>query len=295
MAIEGIRYPSDLQVDADTDYFKVEILSYIRNKEGLAAGTNNTAALKAETNILLPMPSNIQDANAVSWGEDKMNQIVAGALTGTYNMMGMDPAQVLKGNFDQVTDAFRTGLKGTGLEGTDISRLITQQLAAEAVNVFGGNVSIDQIKARQDGEIFNPNLELLFNGVTLRDFRFSFKMTPRDEKERDNVVKIIRTFKKYMAASTGGESGNKLYLQTPNVFKLAYKKGSQDHPFLHRFKDCALKGVSVNYTGENVYATYYDGTPISVILDLNFQELTPIYNEDYDSPETAASNLGVGY
>lgn len=291
--IQGIRYPIDLQVDKDTDYFQIQVLSYARKSLTQA----DTATIEGIQSILLPMPSNIQDANTVSWGEEKMNNIVAGALLGTYNMMSnVNPAEVLKGNFDQVTDAFNAGLEGTGLKGTDISKLITQQLAAEAVNIFGANVSIDQILARQDGKIFNPNLELLFNGVTLRDFRFSFKMTPRDTKERDNVIKIIRTFKKYMAASNGSKEKNStnLYLKTPNVFKLAYKKGGADHPFLHRFKDCALKGVSVNYTGENVYATYWDGTPISVVLDLNFQELTPIYNEDYPS-ESADTKLGVGY
>ena len=293
MAIEGIRYPSDLQVDADTDYFKVQVLSYTR--KGLIDGADTTGKVSGVSNILLPMPSNIQDANTVSWGEEKMNAITAGAInvldkTQTLNFNEPIPAQLA-----DIGKAIYGALDKAGLDPQTASNLFRSQLSAEAVNIFGANVSIDQILARQNGQIFNPNLELLFNGVTLRDFRFSFKMTPRDEGERDNVIKIIRTFKKYMAASTGGKDGNKLYLKTPNVFKLSYMKGNASHPFLHKFKDCALKGVSVNYTGENVYATYYDGTPISVILDLNFQELTPIYNEDYELPATAKSNLGVGY
>lgn len=295
MAITGIRYPVDLQVDEDTDYFKIQVLSYKR--AGLIAGAD-TAELKATglENILLPMPSNIQDANTVSWGEEKMNAIAAGALTGSYDMMsGTTISDLVNGQaFTQAQKSFETALSTSGLDTEKARDLIIKQLAAEAVNIFGGNVSIDQILARQDGKIFNPNLELLFNGVSLRDFRFSFKMTPRDEKERNNVVRIIRTFKKYMAASKGGDD-NKLYLNTPNVFKLSYMKGANSHPFLHKFKDCALKGVSVNYTGENVYATYYDGTPISVVLDLNFQELTPIYNEEYADPTEENVKLGVGY
>lgn len=292
--IQGIRYPIDLQVDKDTDFFKIQVLSYKR--KGLTEA--ETAAVEGVSDILLPMPSNIQDANSVSWGEEKMNSIVAGALTGSYDMMsGTTISDLVSGQaFTQAQKSFETALDISGLNAGNARDLIIKQLAAEAVNVFGGNVSIDQILARQGGKIFNPNLELLFNGVSLRDFRFSFKMTPRDTKERDNVVKIIRTFKKYMAASKNGDGQTKnLYLYTPNVFKLSYMKGNGPHPFLHRFKDCALKGVSVNYTGENVYATYWDGTPISVVMDLNFQELTPIYNEDYDPPATAQSNLGVGW
>jgi hypothetical protein len=40
--------------------------------------------------------------------------------------------------------------------------------------------------------------------------------------------------------------------------------------------------MSVQYTGDNVYATYADGTPVSMILNLTFKELLPIYQQDYD-------------
>ena len=47
--------------------------------------------------------------------------------------------------------------------------------------------------------------------------------------------------------------------------------------------------MSVNYTADGVYATYDNETPVSMIMTLNFQELTPIYAEDYKD------TLGVGY
>ena len=73
---------------------------------------------------------------------------------------------------------------------------------------------------------------------------------------------------------------------------MTYRKGAeQGHPFLHRFKQCFLTNVSVNYTGEGVYATYDDGTPVSMNLNLSFKELAPIYDVDYDDPDIG----GVGY
>jgi hypothetical protein len=65
---------------------------------------------------------------------------------------------------------------------------------------------------------------------------------------------------------------------------LTYKKGTQKHPFLHTFKQCALTDMSVNYTGEGVYATYGGttpqggGTPVSMVIELGFKELEPIYD-----------------
>ena len=61
-----------------------------------------------------------------------------------------------------------------------------------------------------------------------------------------------------------------------------YKRGRENHPYLNRFKTCALVDMSVNYTGENIYATYPDGSPVSYIMDLGFKELEPIYQEDYE-------------
>jgi hypothetical protein len=115
--------------------------------------------------------------------------------------------------------------------------------------------------------------------VTLRTFRFSFKMTPRDSKESEQVRLIIRSLKKNMSAKP--DSGT--FLKSPNVFDLVYRQGPGDHKFLHKFKPAALTDMSVNYTGENVYATYHDGTPISISMDLTFKELVPIYENDYDS------------
>ena len=79
----------------------------------------------------------------------------------------------------------------------------TTQIASSAVNVFGANTSLNQILARTGGKILNPNMELLFNNVTLRTFNFSFKMTPRDENEATQVKSIIRSLKKNMSAKLG--------------------------------------------------------------------------------------------
>ena len=129
------------------------------------------------------------------------------------------------------------------------------------------------------------NMELLFNGPTLRSFSFSFKMTPRSPSEAQECKNIIRSFKSNMAPktkNTGSVGGSGVFLKTPNVFELRYKKGNGDHPFLHKFKQCFLTNVSVNYTGEGVYTTYDDATPVSMQIDLSFKELEPIYDVDYD-------------
>ena len=72
------------------------------------------------------------------------------------------------------------------------------------------------------------------------------------------------------------------FLNAPEIFRIKYMKGGQPHPFLNRFKTCALANINVNYTGSGTYATYPDGTPVHMKMDLTFKELSPVYAEDHE-------------
>ena len=137
---------------------------------------------------------------------------------------------------------------------------------------------------------------LLFGGVNLRSFPFSITFTPRYEEEALEVKRIIRQFKMSMAAKAGkrfsGGSASGIFLQSPDVFSLRYMHNGQDHPFLNSFKMCALTGMNVNYTNAGAYASYEDGTPVSIRMNLTFKELNPIYSEDYDG---MGDDQGVGF
>jgi hypothetical protein len=139
--------------------------------------------------------------------------------------------------------------------------------------------------------------------VSLRNgFSFSFDMVPRSKRESDEIKDIIRFFKSESAAQKGAASGDAsgLFLKSPSVFRLRYMSGGKDHPFLNQFKICALNAMSVDYTASGTYATYSDATPVHMQMTLTFQELTPIYREDYieaGSPTGAykSSIRGTGF
>ena len=75
----------------------------------------------------------------------------------------------------------------------------------------------------------------------------------------------------------------KLFLESPNVFKLKYFfKNGREHPFLNKIKICALRSFDVQYTPDGSYMTYDDGSMTSYQMSLNFGELNPIYNDEID-------------
>ena len=321
-----LRYPYEALTES-TDYLQIDINQYesarerSSNEENLigrvgtrrlsSRGRNpaglTTKSLVNKGTILLQIPSQVQDGNSVSYGDSKMNTIVGAALQGTTDITtGVAGALTQPGGggfFDRTKAAagsakegFQKALESSGLNLDNAQQLFNANIATGVVGAFGGNVTVNQLLARQSGQIFNPNMELLFNGPTLRNFRFSFKMTPRSPEEAEQCKLIIRTFKMNMAPKvTSGRGGQSLFLNTPNVFELRYKSGFANHPFLHRFKQCFLTDISVNYTGEGVYATYEGREPVSMIMDLTFKELEPIYDQDYFDDIGFDADNTVGY
>jgi len=320
-----LRYPAE-SLTEHTDYLQIDIekyeaigSNYITStgssgryvigtaKQNRAGGTiskklSKKPLINAGT-ILLPIPSNIEDTNNVVYGDSSLNGLAAAGVsaveTGMVNLGGLISGTG-KVDFttmkDQITSKLVSGLGGgdKDVAMATANDMITKKLISEAVNIFGGNVTTQQLLTRDSGEILNPNMELLFSDVTIRNFRFNFKLTPRNPKEAEQVKLIIRAFKRNMApqAQGGVQGAGNFFLRSPNVFKIRYRSGNKDHPFLNKFKQCFLTGVQTTYTGEGVYSTYDDRTPVSIILDLSFKEIQPIYDIDYD---TTPGNRAVGY
>ena len=319
-----LRYPAEsltqhadyLQIDIER-YTEIGKSSYIsdtggssryvigtrkQNRAGMTSGVSLTRRpLINDGTILLPIPSNVSDANNVSYGESRLNGLAAAGISAAESAANKTLDSLLGGeSFDMKSEVKDLGDKIVNMMGGDGSTasltaadVITKQLTASAVNVFDANVTANQLLARANGEIINPNLEILFSDVTLRNFAFRYKLTPRNKYEAEQVKLIIRAFKRNMAPQAIGSDGaSDFFLRSPNVFKLRYRSGNKDHPFLNKFKQCFLSDMQTKYTGEGVYSTYDDRTPVSIELSLSFKEIQPIYDIDYDEfPGTGA----VGY
>lgn len=300
MATSILRYPYNILSDK-TDYLKINVIEY--KAPGLSNPNSQSLALpsseqslsdnlqKPKATIFLPMPQNISDSNAAGWGEDKFGGFSA---AGAKAAMGAIESSGIGQAAGEIYNAFQGGIAaltdGTGQKGASAT------FAGLAINALTGQeTNINSLIGRATGAIINQNVELLFQNVTIRQaFAFTFDLVPRFKRETEEIQKIIRVLKQESAAKKGNqtEKGGGFFIKAPNVFQLQYMSGNNPHPFLHKFKTAALIGMSVNYTASGTYATYSDATPVHMQLTLNFQELTPIYAEDYD---TEVGRTAVGY
>lgn len=246
--------------------------------------SNLTTLQKDMKHIYLPIPQSVSDSLAVSYAEDTLNPL-----------QGLGLQLVEKGITDpgEVGAAAMELLKGAGALGSAVDsrveKLVASALSGVALNQLGANVNPMTMITRSSGQILQSNLELLFSGVTLRSFPFTFDFVPRSKTEADEVKGIIRVLKRAVVPKNGRQA---VFINAPSQFHFEYKSGMNTHPFLNKFKVGVLSELSVNYNGSGAYSTYWDGTPTHIQVTCMYKEVSPIYQEDYDAipPEE-----GVGY
>ena len=319
-----ITYPSDLSNQQDV--MKIDCYSYqppyeasmaqsFGKKEsdgnlGFGLSRQTPYRKKLGAGIILPVPNNVSDNNSTSWVDDNMSTMSMGAaqhvnatIKGKALTLGLGMA-FGKGNwaegFNRLTaqaalyTAVGTKQAGQGELGANLISQLTGKL--------GFDITPETILSRAGGVIANANTELMFSGVKLRQFGFQWRMTPRDEMEAHQIRMIIRAFKQWSAprkitklhsgeeeGGTVGKAGSPSYfLGTPNIFRLRYMTaGGKSILGLNKFKPCALTSIEVQYTPDGQWNAYEGGQPISVIMDLRFAELEPIYNTDYNGDSIA--------
>ena len=244
--------------------------------------------------IELPVPQDVNDQNSVTWGDNSMNILQLAGIAAVTEAI-LEPKKTIENFREFFTQGALSELgEGLGMQ----KNAIAAAVAGRAIDPQGRNINANAVIGRTTGQILNNNLELLFDSVNLRSFPFSITFSPRNERESRRVIHIIRALKSSMAAKNGSQPGERtqggIFLKAPDVFHLRYLHNGVDHPFLNSFKHCALTAMSVNYTNAGTFASYGDGTPVSIQLNMTFKELNPIYNEDYRDFEEN-DNLGVGY
>ena len=240
-----------------------------------ATGTTGTSMdnKKVTGRVILPIPGGINDNNSVDWGSANMN---AAEMAGAAIALGG-----IEGGGDGFADEVGQTAETIKANAGKIKEALGKTIAGQVTGTG------QQLMQRTTGQVMNPNMELLFNGPSLRSFGFTFKLAPRTSKEAENIVKIIRLFKEKMAPV---KSDGNLFLKSPDTWRIKYlHSGKNDHKFLNKFKECAMMSTSVNYTPDGNYATYSDGSMVSYSLTLNFQEIEPVFNTDYEKIQ------GIGY
>lgn len=279
-------YPTGVDLTTQ-DYIKFDMFRFVPKK--FTDVTNSTDPFSAFEErelkeimgtVILPIQSSISDTTAVDWTDDNsLNSfkayLVKTAVTGMKDLTTIGAG--MENTIMNVT-------KDKGMS-EGIKNAVQLQIAQDITGTKG-------LLSRTTGAVLNPNLELVFQGPQLRNFAFSFLLSPRSEEEAIVVRRIIRFFKQGMAVK---RSVTELFLKAPNIFRIRYIHGKtqKEHRSINMIKTCALKSCNVDYTPNGTYMTFddEDSTMTSYRLNLQFGEIEPIYDDQYLDPD---ANSGDG-
>jgi len=295
------RWPSD-QIQKETDYIFFQFGKYVppfsqeaQNQSGLNKRNSydqSASRMKVDKNIpsiMLPIPQDLSNAVAAGWQGKAFTGMGRAAISA---MAG--------GNLDVI------GQKIGDYTGN--LKAIQDSLTTTVLNLVpgvGGALDANDISGAARGVVLNPNAELLYDAPELREIGMSFKMVPRNQEEAYIIRNICRAFRKAALPSWGSSEddfslnsdvvGNKKikkgkerkfsgenFIRVPRLCKFTFMTGNKPHEYLTQFKPCAMSGVTVNFTPDNTYATYSDGSPVATELRINFQETKLIFSDEVD-------------
>jgi len=291
----GFRYPLDLDTSQQDT---LKIVAFERTTRDMDSGTQAKRNLGTPRGtIILPINGQVAaDRTNVDYDENSLNFIQGALASNVFSAIAEENERnaAEDSKFGQIFEKLNISKE-------EINAQIGAFAATKALNALGGGQNFNSIASRLNGTILNPNMELLFKSPSLRSFSFQYLFLPRSRPEANQVMGIIRTLKLNMVPRVKPS----FFLGSPNVFQLEYMKGGSQHPFLNKFKVCALRTFDVQYAPLGTYATFPDGVMQAYRVNMQFTELDPVYDEDYnaavgtgpvpDNPSFSSNNSLIGF
>lgn len=233
--------------------------------------------------ITLPLPTNLpNDQYSMQLGAPEL-----GVLGGVTEL------DVNKGeNLTKMTETIKERLNASGAAGTAGAGLVALLAAAPALSDAIGLRGFPGSEAAQSlaGITRNPHTALLFNNVNLRDFDFTWRLSPRSLDQSRKLDEIIRTLKRAMHPNLalGGFA-----FDYPNLFTLTLNNDKQG---IVNVDFSFMESLSINPVASG-HAYYRDGYPSIVDLSFRLREIKIKTAEDFygispdnDGPPVSASN-----
>ena len=272
--------------DAFKDFAKPLMAEHQKLRAGNAGLTPTQQNRKTLGSIYLNMPNAIQYAEAANWNGqalgvvgDQVNRMTTGQNTDGF---GARLGGTVAGNIGNIVGGGIGGLIGglSKVMGVGGGMLVGAFAGENLQRGLESGLSISQ----------NPYMEMMFQGIGFRNFRFDFVLRPRHEKELEEVGSILKAFREFSRPSWNKSFGNQSFMNYPMEFDIqfltleesenSFTNNFDTNMHLPQLKPCVLTSVETNYTPQSIWAAHRAGAPVAVTLGLSFQETELVMAED---------------
>jgi hypothetical protein len=259
----------------------VHILNKSQQKPGQGSlGSWAPSTTRITDSIALYLPANVSSDYSAKYSTAEMGVIGFAAASGVDFMSKFN-----EDDFEGAAKALKGSIGSVGQE------IVQRALAGIADLSTGGEADTYGLANKIFGRATNPYMEVIFEQAELRKFTYNFTFQPKDQKERDDVQDIIKTFRFHMAPEL--QSQNMRFMGIPATFDIHYMyqpaeanvphywRTATENQYFHKISTCVLENCSVDYTSDGV-RTFRDGSPTVITMRLEFQETEMITKEMID-------------
>ena len=241
------------------------------------AVTENQETVRLLDTISLYVPQSVVTAYTAQWDE-----VDLGPFAGTLGTGGALMADLQEAATGGAVEVFGRGAVAA---------------AANIPSAAGfGDVDLGNLFEATSKKVGNPYKEQLFKSMGFRQFSFQYVFSPKNEKEHENVDRIIQLFKENMHPDVS-EDG--MFLIYPSEFRIEFHysedgESSQKNPHLPAISSCALKNVKLTYGPDGMLNTVRGtgGRPSEVTMELQFVELETLTRKRIKDSKPKGSKIG---
>lgn len=228
------------------------------------SGQFNKTTKRINRAIILPIPANLSADYGINWESESLG-VAAGLLDNSSKLQMQD-------QFSEAGKLVGTilGRAGVRAGAAIVNNPIMQRIAGEKV------LDAKAVTEKLTRSAMNPRKEQLFKNVGFRKFNFQWTLVPKNQKEAETILNIIKEFKFHMHPEL--TPGGYFYVY-PSEFDMKFYFSGVENTALSKISTCVLTDLKVNYTPNSEFVTYKDGMPDSIQLTLAFTELELLTKE----------------
>lgn len=185
---------------------------------------------------------------------------------------------------DTLTNLGENG--GTAFMTDTIGEKLLKDVPAQIGEFLGGG-DITGVVRLATQKALNPHLEAVFEKISMREFSYTFRFTPKNEREVETVDKIIKLFKFHMMPEKPIDAAIGRYLTMPSEFEIHYMYKGVENTWIPFVSNSVLQNVSLTYGPGGQYQTFKpkataDGSappPTEIEMKLDFMETEAMTKE----------------
>lgn len=269
LGTEGLKTYSGEIIDSTSDAFgKLDLTSIGDSVGNFFTGLFSSAKDTIENNDAAGVAktvtnSAIDGAAAMAKATGQMANIVSNR-SGTpvaYIELYMPESLVFSSNMSYDDSTTLAGAAGALPLIGDVVSKVTSGLQSD----------VAKLALNKAGYVFNPQKQMLFQGVEFRQFNMTFTFTPYSKDEALAVKEIIKTFRKWSAPKISDSFGGMFWVP-PALFNIDFRFKGGANQNIPKLDKCVVESVEVNYA-PNGWTAHADGAPVQTQMTVSFQEI----------------------